>query len=40
VALTLHEIDAKPLPHWEPGAHVDLILGSVATRQHSLCGDP
>ena len=40
VALTLHEIDAQPLPHWEPGAHVDLILGSAATRQYSLCGDP
>ena len=25
---------------WEPGAHVDLILGSAATRQYSLCGDP
>ncbi|MDX6296525.1 MAG: hypothetical protein QOI51_382 [Nocardioidaceae bacterium] len=40
VALTLHEIDAQPLPHWDPGAHVDLILGSAATRQYSLCGDP
>ena len=40
VALTLHGLDAQPLPHWEPGAHVDLILGSAATRQYSLCGDP
>ena len=40
VALTLHEIDGQPLPRWEPGAHVDLILGSAATRQYSLCGDP
>jgi ferredoxin-NADP reductase len=40
VALTLHEVDGQPLPRWEPGAHVDLILGSAATRQYSLCGDP
>ena len=39
-ALTLHEIDGQPLPRWEPGAHVDLILDGVATRQYSLCGDP
>jgi cytochrome P450/ferredoxin-NADP reductase len=39
-ALTLHEVDGHPLPRWEPGAHVDLILGSAATRQYSLCGDP
>jgi cytochrome P450/ferredoxin-NADP reductase len=40
VALTLHEIDRHPLPRWEPGAHVDLILDRAATRQYSLCGDP
>jgi cytochrome P450/ferredoxin-NADP reductase len=40
VALTLQEVDGQPLPRWEPGAHVDLILGSAATRQYSLCGDP
>ena len=39
-ALTLSEIDGQPLPRWEPGAHVDLILDGVATRQYSLCGDP
>jgi ferredoxin-NADP reductase len=27
------------LPAWEPGAHLDLVLGSVS-RQYSLCGDP
>ena len=32
--------DGQALPPWEPGAHVDLILGSAATRQYSLCGDP
>lgn len=40
VALTLHDVEGQPLPAWEPGAHVDLILGAAATRQYSLCGDP
>lgn len=39
-ALTLREIKGQPLPQWEPGAHVDLIIDGVATRQYSLCGDP
>jgi cytochrome P450/ferredoxin-NADP reductase len=39
-ALTLADIDGQPLPRWEPGAHVDLIIDGVATRQYSLCGDP
>ena len=40
VALILEEIDGQPLPPWEPGAHIDLILDSAATRQYSLCGHP
>ncbi|KAA9150056.1 oxidoreductase [Amycolatopsis acidicola] len=28
------------MPAWEPGAHVDLILGADLERQYSLCGDP
>jgi cytochrome P450/ferredoxin-NADP reductase len=40
VALTLTSTDGEPMPPWEPGAHVDLILDSAATRQYSLCGDP
>ncbi|GAA5069183.1 ferredoxin-NADP reductase [Thermocatellispora tengchongensis] len=28
------------LPPWEPGAHVDLVLGGGLVRQYSLCGDP
>jgi cytochrome P450/ferredoxin-NADP reductase len=39
VALTLRELDGRPLPPWEPGSHVDLILDRAATRQYSLCGD-
>ena len=40
VSLTLRPIADSPLPGWSPGAHVDLILDGVPTRQYSLCGDP
>jgi cytochrome P450/ferredoxin-NADP reductase len=40
VALTLRAANGKPLPRWEPGSHVDLIIPGVATRQYSLSGDP
>ncbi len=40
VALTLQQVDGHPLPPWEPGAHVDLVLEGAPTRQYSLCGDP
>jgi ferredoxin-NADP reductase len=44
VALTLREVEDRPLPPWTPGAHVDLVLDGVLgdgrTRQYSLCGDP
>jgi ferredoxin-NADP reductase len=36
----IEEADGHPLPRWEPGAHVDLILDEAAIRQYSLCGDP
>lgn len=39
-ALTLAAPDGALLPAWEPGAHVDLVLGNGLTRQYSLCGDP
>ncbi|KOX25910.1 ferredoxin [Saccharothrix sp. NRRL B-16348] len=40
VRLTLRHPDGEPLPAWEPGAHVDLVLGPDLVRQYSLCGDP
>jgi ferredoxin-NADP reductase len=40
VVLTLREAGGRPLPRWQPGAHVDLLLGNGLTRQYSLCGDP
>ncbi|MCC8243191.1 PDR/VanB family oxidoreductase [Saccharothrix luteola] len=40
VRLTLRHPRGEPLPAWEPGAHVDLVLGPDLVRQYSLCGDP
>jgi ferredoxin-NADP reductase len=40
VSLTLAREDGVPLPAWEPGAHLDLVLPSGAMRQYSLTGDP
>jgi ferredoxin-NADP reductase len=28
------------LPPWEPGSHIDLLLGPDLARQYSLCSDP
>jgi cytochrome P450/ferredoxin-NADP reductase len=39
-ALVLAADDGAELPAWEPGAHVDLLLGNGLIRQYSLCGDP
>ncbi|MGW9266465.1 PDR/VanB family oxidoreductase [Gordonia terrae] len=39
VSLTLVDPDGNPLPAWEPGAHLDLILGPDLIRQYSLCGE-
>jgi ferredoxin-NADP reductase len=38
--LTLVDPLGGDLPEWEPGAHVDLVLGPDLVRQYSLCGDP
>ncbi|WP_416977347.1 PDR/VanB family oxidoreductase [Streptomyces sp. T028] len=40
LALTLRHPLGERLPAWEPGAHVDLVLGPGLERQYSLCGDP
>ena len=40
VALDLAHPGNDELPRWQPGAHVDLILGDGMVRQYSLCGDP
>ena len=40
VVLDLGYPDDAELPRWQPGAHIDLMLGDDAIRQYSLCGDP
>jgi hypothetical protein len=40
VSLTLRHPSGAPLPRWEAGAHIDLLLGVGLERQYSLCGDP
>jgi len=39
VELRLREVGDHPLPPWEPGSHIDLILDDAPTRQYSLCGE-
>lgn len=40
VVLELIDDAGRPLPSWDPGAHIDLNLPNGITRQYSLCGDP
>ncbi|MEQ0565474.1 PDR/VanB family oxidoreductase [Amycolatopsis sp. NEAU-NG30] len=40
VRLTLRATGGGPLPPWEPGAHIDLVLPGDVVRQYSLCGSP
>ena len=40
LALSLRHPLGEELPVWEPGAHVDIVLGPELERQYSLCGDP
>jgi ferredoxin-NADP reductase len=40
VGVRLSAQDGRPLPPWEPGAHLDVRLPSGLARQYSLCGDP
>jgi ferredoxin-NADP reductase len=40
ISLMLVPVGDKPLPSWEPGAHIDVLLGEGMERQYSLCGLP
>ncbi len=40
IRLTLSDPSGAELPAWDPGAHIDLVLGPDLTRQYSLCGSP
>ncbi|AWB88614.1 PDR/VanB family oxidoreductase [Salinibacterium hongtaonis] len=37
ISLELEALEG-PLPPWQPGAHVDIVVGDGTTRQYSLCG--
>ncbi|MBJ8343877.1 PDR/VanB family oxidoreductase [Antrihabitans sp. YC2-6] len=38
-AIDLVDPAGGPLPEWQPGAHIDLLLDDKLVRQYSLCGD-
>jgi ferredoxin-NADP reductase len=40
IGLRMVDPEGRPLPAWDPGAHIDLVAPSGRTRQYSLCGDP
>lgn len=40
VQVRLRSADGTPLPAWDPGAHIDVVLPGDVLRQFSLCGDP
>ena len=40
VELELAQPGGLPLPAWEPGAHIDVVLDDGRARQYSLCGAP
>lgn len=41
IELSLVAADGRPLPRWQPGAHIDIECGDTGlSRQYSLCGDP
>lgn len=40
VSVLLTRPDGGPLPAWQPGAHVELVLPTGIVRQYSLCGSP
>lgn len=33
------EGNGEPLPVWDPGAHIDVLLDDAGARHYSLCGD-
>ncbi|WP_238367443.1 cytochrome P450 [Mesobacterium pallidum] len=39
VELSLTPVDGAPLPDWQAGAHIDVVIGGFA-RSYSLAGDP
>lgn len=39
-SVSLRRPDHGPLPEWQPGAHLDLVIAADLERQYSLCGSP
>ncbi|KRB83065.1 ferredoxin [Sphingomonas sp. Root710] len=39
VRLVLRDAEGKPLPPWQPGAHLEIDLPGSLVRHYSLCGD-
>ncbi len=33
-------LDGSPLPHWQAGAHLDIVVAPEFLRQYSMSGDP
>lgn len=40
MTIELEDPARRPLPLWEPGAHLSLAIRAGTDRQYSLCGDP
>lgn len=40
LSVELTSTDGDPLPPWEPGSHLDLMLPGGLLRQYSLCSEP
>lgn len=40
VRLVVRRSDGHPFPAWTPGAHIDVLVGDLRTRQYSLTGHP
>ncbi len=36
----LRAVDGSPLPPWEAGAHIEIVVAPEFVRPYSLCGDP
>jgi reductive dehalogenase len=36
----MRSLDGSPLPEWEAGAHLDIVIAPEFLRQYSMCGDP
>ncbi|MFT4082372.1 MAG: PDR/VanB family oxidoreductase [Nocardioides sp.] len=40
LSVELVPADGGMPPAWEPGAHIDVVVGDGTVRQYSLCGEP